>query len=483
MPMTLSSFVPKRQGRSAPLQYAAVLAAVCEFVACFVYCFIVPQTPVRMSLPSASLITGFPLWGWIVSLPLSIPDNPRALAALLTAAAVAAFAAYASMMLLSWKQPVERRALVFVLLPACAYLLFSTAALPNFNTDIYNYMLRGRLTAVYHKNPYTTAVREISSDPVYPYASHSYTDGPEWWKLPLWTSIEAGLGKLTGPDVKRNLFICRSVFLLVSLANLVLIGAILRKISPDHVLTGLVLYGWNPVVVLLGPSKGETFIVFFLLVAILLLAYRRESLAIVPLTLSALVKMTTLPFAAAFMLAELRQRRWRRYLLLGFLFVLTIGIFYRYYGLDGFLVAQLINIVWMSAESAPDFLRIFLRTVFVGLILLVGFTRQGNADRIVSGWVLLALYFSLFLISSEKAWYLIPLVALVSLVPDWRTVAMTLMISFSGFLLYTWNSSFNQEFASPLPVSSPRYVLYLLLPVLMLIAIGAVFLRRRFQPR
>jgi hypothetical protein len=459
------------------------LLATCLLVPYFAYCFVIPQTPARLSRPSASLAADFPFWSWILSLPLVIPKDSEAVAILLVSVTVMAFGVYGVAIYLSWKLPARPASLALVLIPAWAFLLLSTFALPNLNTDIFNYMLRGRLGAIYHKDPYTAAADEIPSDPVYPYASHSYTEEPEWWKLPLWTSIEVGLARLTGEDVLKNLLTYRIAFLLVNLANLILSAVILNRINQSYIVTGLVVYAWNPIIVVLGQSKGDTFVVFFLLLAILLLAYERRNLAVVPLTLSILIKLTTLPFAAAYMLADLKRKRWKEYFILGLLFAVTAGVFYLRYGLGDFLAIQLISVMGMSAASVPDFLRSFLRVIFVGLILVIGLTRRADQKHMIFGWVLLALFFSLFLTGYEKAWYLITLVGLACLVPDWRTVALTLVISFSGFLIYTWNSGFNQELAAPISISLPRYVIYLMLPVVVLITLGAILLRRQMQQK
>ena len=464
-------------------QFVFGLPAVVLLVAYFGYFFVIPQTPARIARPSASLIDDFRLWSWIVSLPLPIPPDPQSVAILLVVLTGITFAAYGLAVYLSWKAPARPNSLALVLIPACGYLLLSTFALPNLNTDIFNYMIRGRLSAVYNKDPYQAAVDEIPHDPVYPYAGHGYTEEAEWWKLPLWTSIEIGLAKLTGENVARNLLIYRIAFLLVNLSNIVLIAIIVNKINRRYLLSGMVLYAWSPIIVLFGQSKGDTFIVFFLLLAILLLVFERRNIAIVPLTLSVLIKLTTLPFAAAYMLMYLKGKRWRDYVALGSLFAITAAFFYLRYGLGEFLAAQTISVINMSGGSAPDLLRTFLRVLFIGLILLVGLTRSGDKKQMIMGWILLALFFSLFLINYGKAWYLMTLVALVCLIPDWRAVSMTYMISFSGFLIYTWDSAFNPGFPPPIFFSPPRFFVFLILPVVVLIAIAAIAVWKILQQR
>jgi len=473
----------EKKSNSPIMQLVFSLLAMCLFVAYFFYLFVIPQTPARSARPSASLVSDFPLWSWIVSLPLPVPNDPKSVAILLVALTLIAFAAYGLVIFLSWKLRARPGSLALVLIPACAYLLLSTLALPNLNTDIFNYMLRGRLTAVYNKNPYVAAADEIPYDPVYPYASHDYTDDAEWWKLPLWTSIEIGLAKLTGQDVAKNLLIYRTVFLLVNVSNLILIAIILKKIFPGYLHTGLVVYAWNPIIVVLGQSKGDTFIVFFLLLAILFLVFERRNFAIIPLTLSVLIKLTTLPLAAVYLLMYLKRKRWKDYIVLGILFAMTAAFFYIRFGLGEYLTTQLLSIIGMSGASAPDFLRFFLRVIFVGLIFAVGLTRSGEPKQMIWGWLLLALYFSLFLVNHEKAWYLIPLIALACLIPDWRAISMTSVVSFTGFLIYAWNTGFSTEFAAPILISFPRYIIYLTLPIVVVIAIGAVLLWKKLQQK
>jgi hypothetical protein len=337
-------------------------------------------------------------------------------------------------------------------------------------------MLRGRLSAVYHQNPYTVAAAEIPNDPVYPYASHNFIDEPEWWKLPFWTSIEIGLARLTTENVGANLLIYRGAFLLANLTNLALIAWILNKMAPRHLLSGLVLYAWNPITVVLGQSKGDTIIVLFLLIAVLLLVLEHKNIAILPLALSVLIKLTTLPFAAAYLLGYLSKKKWREYMLLGLLFAITAGFFYFHYGLGEFLLPQVLGVIGMSAASAPEFLSSFLRVTFIAFIVLVGLTLNRDKKQIILGWLLLALFFSLFLIDFGKAWYLMTLVALASLILDWRTSALTWALSFSGFLFYNWESGFSQEFAAPVINILPRFAIYTGILLLLLLGIGASFL-------
>ena len=460
-----------------------VLLAIGLFAAYFMFGFVIPQTPARLARPSAMLIKGVSLWSWVVSLPLKIPNNPHSLASLLVALTVITFALYGLALYITRRLIPSRGSLMLAILPACAFLFLSVFALPNQNTDIFNYMLRGRLAAIYNKNPYLVAADDIPSDPVYPYAGHNYTDEPEWWKGPLWTMIEIGLAKFTGDNVVTNLFVYRIIFAFTNLVNLFFISVILKKINPHHLLTGLVLYAWNPITVVLGQGKGDVFIVFFLLLAILFLVFGRRNIAVLPLSLSVLIKLTTLPLAAAYFLTYLRRNRWREYLLLVILFVITAVVFYIHFDLGRSLTFQPIPVILMAGESAPDFLRSLLRVTFIGLILVIGFKRNRDDKQIISGWLLLALFFSIFLVDYGKAWYLLTLLVLAGLIPNLRTLSLTYPVSCWGFLIYNWYSSFNLEFPAPDMISFPNNMVYFVVPIIVLIASAAWVVIRILRKR
>ncbi len=460
-----------------------ILLAVCLLFIYFIYCFIIPQTPARISRPSFSLVSNIPFWSWINTHPLPVPHTSITVAVLLLVTTIIAFAAYGCAIFVSRKLRARSGTLALVLIPTSVYFLLSTFALPNLNTDIFNYILRGRLAAVYNLNPYRVAADEISNDPVYPYASHGYTAIAEWWKLPLWTSIEFGLAKFTGENVVKDLFIFRLAFLVINVINLFIITTIIPKINPRYLITGLILYAWNPIIVLLGQSKGDTFILFFLLLAILLIVFARTNLAIIPLTMSVLIKMTTLPFLAAYLLMNLKRRKWRDYIILGVLFIITAAIFYLLFDVGDFITIQLIGIIGMSGGNAPNFIRILLRAGFVVLILIIGLTRSGEPKQMIWGWVILGAYLSLFLIDYGKAWYLIPLIGLASLIPSWRTVSIAYFISLPGFLIYNWDSVFNKEFSPPILIPLPGYVINIIPLLIGIFGIGAVYLWKKFRPK
>ena len=104
------------------------------------------------------------------------------------------FAAYATAIYLAWNQPCGRRCLFVVVGAALLFFLVTVFALPNVNRDIYNYIISGRVAAVYSGNPYQLAPDQFPDDPLYRYASARYTGYPGDNKLPMWMLMNIALG-------------------------------------------------------------------------------------------------------------------------------------------------------------------------------------------------------------------------------------------------------------------------------------------------
>lgn len=172
----------KRASRSALLLgcLACILLVESLFSA-----FVLPQAPGRMAEPSAKLIAEWPLWSFIVSLPLPIPRQSHLLALALLVTSAVKFSAYGSAVYLAWNHPCGRRYWFVVVGAALLFFLIAVCALPNVNRDIYNYIISGRVAAVYGANPYHLPPDRFPGDPLYRYASERYVSYPGDNKLPV----------------------------------------------------------------------------------------------------------------------------------------------------------------------------------------------------------------------------------------------------------------------------------------------------------
>lgn len=467
----------KRETRTLFRLY--ILLASLLLLAYLFFSFIVPQTPGRMIRSSVALIQELPLWSFVVSLPLPIPSHTLLVAVLLVIFTLIGFVAYGTAIVISWNRQ-GRPFLFVVVLSALIFFLISTWSLPNSTTDIYHYILHGRLAAVYDSNPYYVLADEFPEDPLYPYASRKYTSRPGD-KLPAWMLMNTLLARLAGDKAIVNILVYRSTLLLFNMANVAFIAAILRKLNPRYLLSGVVLYAWNPIVVMYGQSKIDIVMVFYLLLAVLLLISGRKQLTVFMLGLSVLVKLITLPLVAIYMLRNLKSGNWRQLivgmLLLGGMVLLLYTSFWE----GSSMLVELIGLLQLGGSSAPQLTSTLLKVSFLFLVVWLGLIQDGSTHKLLWGWALVLLYFSIFLTQLGFAWYLITLIAVVSLVPDWRIVSITVVLSFSAFLFNLKYSTFTKEFPAPELFALPGFFVYVAIPLIVAIPMIAFLAWQRIR--
>jgi hypothetical protein len=453
---------------------ALVLAAATLF-----YNLFLPLTPARTAKPSADLFGEVPLWAFLERTSPPALQNADVVAALLVGFVLVSFLAYALAVYLSWNRARASGPLSVVLAGGVAFFYVSTWALPSINTDIFNYIARGRLAAAHGANPYYVAVDQFPEDPIYPYASHRYTATPGG-KFPTWMLLNISLARLAGDDPVTNLIVYRTALFLFNAANLALIGILCRRFQPRALLAGVTLYGWNPIVVVFGENKTDVVMLFFLLLGALLLSGSRRRLGVVALTLSVFVKLITAPLLVVHFLREARLRRWRELAAGAALSTATAIAIYLPFLQDPGLPFRHLFKMGEGGSEAASVLRPIVTLGFLVVVPWVGLTRRQETKHLVYGWSLVILYFSLFLTNFAFSWYLITLVAVAALTSDWRMFVATIALSFSSFLMNLWEASSTSEFPLPYAVLVHRHVVYLApLAAVGGAVIGYVFWHRR----
>ena len=219
-----------------------------------------------------------------------------------------------------WRQAEKNTLTGFVRMICWGALLIGlifvfTPAMPS--KDLFVYADFGHIMAVYRANPYFVVPGQISHDPI------TAIDG--WRSVfsaygPLWMYICALISLLTGDGIVQSFFAYRLFGLLCHLISIFLVARSLQGAgrAPRVVALGTLLYGWNPLVLFESSMGGhnDIFMAMFLLLAIFL-AYRAEKQGftrpahylppLVVLTLATLVKFTTLPLLAFFLVLLLRK--------------------------------------------------------------------------------------------------------------------------------------------------------------------------------
>ena len=170
-----------------------------------------------------------------------------------------------------------------------------------------------RLMAVYHANPYFVLYSAFPRDPLAPFDQWSNVNSLYG---PVWMLVCAALGQFVRPTPEAYLVAFRLFALSMHLLNTLLVERTLRAMGHTRRTRtlGMVLYGWNPLVLLESSLNGhnDVFMLTFVLLGVLLLA-RAEQRAelqrtrgylppLVALTLAALVKFVILPVLAVYLL-------------------------------------------------------------------------------------------------------------------------------------------------------------------------------------
>lgn len=189
-----------------------------------------------------------------------------------------------------------RRATVFV--TASAVVFYATLALfmpPVLSSDIYHYILFGRMVADYGLNPYVVPGTAIRSDPFWHLAFwHDVTTHYG----PVWTIVSAGLVMVTGQSVVGTVLAFKSCTALMSSVSCGLVYYLTRELSGSEraAFRALVLYAWNPLILIesAGSGHNEVVMMTFALFGLLMFVRGRIVLGTLGLVCSVLVTYLTL---------------------------------------------------------------------------------------------------------------------------------------------------------------------------------------------
>lgn len=311
----------------------------------------VPDTVIRLHLAVGERLAGVGTW-----LPLHLGALSQASSAALELAALLllAFLCYGLGALLVSRQAASnqqrtRRSLLWsAALLAGAILLVTPAMLSH---DILVYAGYSRLMATYHANPYIVPIAAFPHDP---FAPLNYWSRSVAAYGPIWLLVCALPGWLLPPHPTMYVVAFRLLALAIHLLNTWLVGQTVRTMgrSPRTVTLGMLLYAWNPLLLLESGLGGHNdglmmtcVLSGFLLAAS---AWRQGPIlrprgyvpAAAAFTLAALVKFTALPILAVYLLflgcQALRQgdkrpdapwhaqRNWRAALPIGISSLLTM---------------------------------------------------------------------------------------------------------------------------------------------------------------
>jgi alpha-1,6-mannosyltransferase len=322
--------------------------------------------------------------------------------------------------------------------------------------DVFDDIIRGRMTAYYGANPFYQAPIQFKQDRFYPYAAWDYYPSAYG---PGWEGIAAGAARLAGNGVIANVLTFKMVGVLAYAGTLALIGLTLRRWSPQNALYGVTLFGWNPLVIyaVAGNGHNDAVMVLFMVLGFYFLAHRRFTLAALAETAGALVKFVPVLLVPVVLLVALKQLAgWRaraRYLLLtvsacALLMVVAYAPFWRGGDVAGIhrrsqlyttSPSTLLNLTLKPRLGGAQADLITSRAALIlmgiwGMWQLRAVWRNDERQAPARAGLSILLFYLLVSCLWFQSWYVIWPLALAALIPDGPTSRGSLLFS----LVATW---------------------------------------------
>ncbi|HEX9117057.1 MAG TPA: hypothetical protein VGA61_13395, partial [Anaerolineae bacterium] len=213
--------------------------------------------------------------------------------------------------LIALKTLAGSRLVAALAVPALLFNLTLVAFLPPVHSaDLYNYAMYGRLAIRYGLNPYLVSGRAVPDDPAVKLAA--WPDETSRYG-PAWTLAAAGVSAVAGNDPLAIALAFKALAAAASLGAAVLIARLARRLAGAGP-QALLLFAWNPLVLIetAGNGHNDIFMIFLALLGLWLYLSGRRLGGTVALVLSALVKyLTGLLFLLVLVQVVARPRTWR----------------------------------------------------------------------------------------------------------------------------------------------------------------------------
>jgi hypothetical protein len=259
----------------------------------------------------ALLAAWFPLQRWLPRGRITIGsaterETSAAIALLLIGAAL--YGLYVAGAIVLWRRPASRGVSRLIWLGAIAAGGTLLAAYPVTSSDVFDYVFRARMAVTHAANPYLVVPNRFSSDPWYGYIG--WPNAPSAYG-PLWERLAAALAVLGGDSLHLNVLLFKLIAAVSHLATGVLIG---RLADPSRRALSQYLWLWCPLGLweLAATGHNDGLMIALLLVALLAARRDRHGLAVLSLTLGALIKFLPALLLPLVVLDWMRRRdSWR----------------------------------------------------------------------------------------------------------------------------------------------------------------------------
>ncbi|HET7036315.1 MAG TPA: glycosyltransferase 87 family protein [Thermomicrobiaceae bacterium] len=204
-----------------------------------------------------------------------------------------------------------RGALALVLgVPTIAAALL-TPSYPLLSRDFFYNVVSARTLGRYGQNPFRVPPGHFPADPFLPYA--------DWHQLtmpygPLWAQLTGALAWSSGDDLLATFLAFKLLALASFLGATAALLWLLAGLDRDRLLPGLVLWAWNPLVLVeaVGNAHNDILMLALLLAGLALTLRGRATTALITLALAVAVKQVALALLPLVLVYLARQQpTWR----------------------------------------------------------------------------------------------------------------------------------------------------------------------------
>jgi hypothetical protein len=141
--------------------------------------------------------------------------------------------------------------------------------------DIFLYATYGRMASFYNVNPYVVSPTVYTTDIFHIFLVGKGVGVSHYG--PLWIDMTLPVVLVVRESVANILFGFRLLAVVAYIVNAMLIWLILAKLKPEMRISGVILFAWNPLVLLVGVSEAHYEIVVITLLLLGVLFFQRRS--------------------------------------------------------------------------------------------------------------------------------------------------------------------------------------------------------------
>ncbi len=328
--------------------------------------------------------------------------------------------------------------------------------------DIYDYIIRGRMTAFYGLNPMRDTPTQLNQDDTYSFVGYKDATsayGPAWEVLAAITARFAGNDPSSQDNRNRAVLAFKLLACLGYALTLVGLRWVLLKVAPERVLVGMLIFAWNPLMIYFagGTGHNDVWLAAALVFSIGCMVRRSYVAAIVLAVLGILIKFIPVLLLPILVIVIWRNLPWRErlrtYWIGGVLSAALIGVMYAPFWVGigtlaidrrahmftsslGVLVRQ--SLEPLLGNDARAMVSIFALGSFglftVWQLWRLARTPQSDTQEVIRTLLRIILFYLLIAATWFQHWYLAWVIPLAVLLEPAPLVRLTLVFSY----LVTW---------------------------------------------